>query len=1047
MSIAFQVVRAGAGSGKTTYLCHTVVDAVIEGLDPSRLLATTFTRKAAAELKARILRLLRERLGGNHPISGSAAERLELAAIGTVHSVALQFIQRYAIALGCSPRLNVLTEAGRVRALRELLAGSCQADWRDFEECARRFSFSSKQQWQQLLELLDAKRGNRLNHESFEQQLSDSAVRLCELLGGGIGPRVYPHETLFEYARQAQEHLRDLNDTTTATNDARKTLQQLLARESTAWSIFARAAQLSAGKKSGAHQYLETLRAYGAGVGRSQELHADVINYAKLVAHRVIDLESRYCQYKAERGLVDFSDLEVQFLELLERPDLADSLRQDFELVLVDEFQDTNPLQLAIFQRLRDLAARSLWVGDPQQAIYGFRGTDPELVDRVWHSVPEDSRTALKRNYRSQSGLVRLAGRLFQSKFGDHAVQEPDKQAQPRAVERWLLNTTNQENDAQALASGIAALHAEGAEYGHIAVLERKNQQLEILARTLNNCGIPCLLESPGLLSTREGALVLAGLQVVADRTDALAAARILHILGDPQADTPGWLEERLISLQAKQAEVISPGTGRPATPLPWEREPRLAALRNIDRQSAPPAVIMLRVLEALNIPELLAAWGDVSRRNSHLDSLLQHVEEYESNAAAVGSEATLTGLIVNLQKLAEEGRDIRHPTPGNDAVTLTTYHSAKGLEWPIVILGSLDLDLTPDMWSPMVTGGGSDQKDPLRERKLRFWTWPFGVSDGPFPKPLRGTGLEDEALDSEEGRQRATRERLEGLRLLYVGVTRAQHKLVFAQRHNHDTWSKQLPEFDAILGTNREEGEYDLPELGTTLVIRHLGVQTGSISPEPASSSIWFSRGPIEEPFQPEVREHFPHEVPAVDPAPSIVVDVLLQGDGFSRHVPEERSADLGNAVHAYLAAMPSSSHLPVPHRETVAQRCLSAFGVSEILAPRKLVAVADRFAQWVDFRYPGSIWHSEIQVTAPRSRGGQWRGVIDLVLQLPNGQVVIIDHKSAPIARDHCSNRALEYSGQLQAYDEILTATGESVAALWIHFPLAGAMAQIVR
>ena len=57
---------------------------------------------------------------------------------------------------------------------------------------------------------------------------------------------------------------------------------------------------------------------------------------------------------------------------------------QDFDLILVDEFQDTNPLQLAIFQRLRQIAPRSRWVGDPKQAIYGFRDTDPELINEVW---------------------------------------------------------------------------------------------------------------------------------------------------------------------------------------------------------------------------------------------------------------------------------------------------------------------------------------------------------------------------------------------------------------------------------------------------------------------------------------------------------------------------------------------------------------------------------------------------------------------------------------------------------------------------------------
>ncbi len=98
-----EVVRAGAGSGKTTDLCDTVAAAVGQGLDPARILATTFTRKAAAELKGRIQAKLLESRDVDAMIAHSRADRLELAAIGTVHSVAHQLLVRYAIQLGLSP--------------------------------------------------------------------------------------------------------------------------------------------------------------------------------------------------------------------------------------------------------------------------------------------------------------------------------------------------------------------------------------------------------------------------------------------------------------------------------------------------------------------------------------------------------------------------------------------------------------------------------------------------------------------------------------------------------------------------------------------------------------------------------------------------------------------------------------------------------------------------------------------------------------------------------------------------------------------------------
>src|SRR5262245_45610666 len=116
-----EVVRASAGSGKTTDLCNSVGAAVADGLDPARILATTFTRKASAELKDRIQTTLIEKAAAAPIASQYNAERLELAAIGTVHGVAHQLIRRYAIPLGLSPRLKVLEESPSDRTLQDML--------------------------------------------------------------------------------------------------------------------------------------------------------------------------------------------------------------------------------------------------------------------------------------------------------------------------------------------------------------------------------------------------------------------------------------------------------------------------------------------------------------------------------------------------------------------------------------------------------------------------------------------------------------------------------------------------------------------------------------------------------------------------------------------------------------------------------------------------------------------------------------------------------------------------------------------------------------
>ena len=132
---ALELIRAGAGSGKTYDLCETVANAVGDGLDPARIMATTFTKKAAAELKGRIQSKLLT--GTDDPeMNRRNADRLELAAIGTVHSVAHRILSRYAVELGLSTRLEVMSEQAAKRIVSEQLNDLPMEGWQSLVSCA-----------------------------------------------------------------------------------------------------------------------------------------------------------------------------------------------------------------------------------------------------------------------------------------------------------------------------------------------------------------------------------------------------------------------------------------------------------------------------------------------------------------------------------------------------------------------------------------------------------------------------------------------------------------------------------------------------------------------------------------------------------------------------------------------------------------------------------------------------------------------------------------------------------------------------------------------
>lgn len=1040
-----EIVRAGAGSGKTTDLCETVATSVIAGLDPSRILATTFTKKAAAELKGRIQTQLLNGANDNPASAHQRADRLELAAIGTVHSVAHQLLSRYSIEMGLSPRLEVITEIAGKRALDELLGAIPIDTWRELNVKAERLAATDLQD--RILDLLAAKRGNRIDDDRFRSDIASSADRVCTLLAPqGVAATASPASLLIQLVEQAMAGLETIpNDATKVTEEARQKLRRMRSQSNLAWSIYLNATRLKAGVRSGANAMLDPLRNHAAQVRENPHLHADIREFSELLAAETIRLGEHYERYKSERGLVDFTDLEVLFLELLEDEVLSASLAQDFDLILVDEFQDTNPLQLAIFQRLRRIAPRSRWVGDPKQAIYGFRDTDPELINEVWTNATDAARTGLPNNHRSQKGLVQLVGRLFSPIFGDTAVQIPQKAPIPRGVERWLLDTKNQSDDALALACGISKLRAEGVPLRSIAVLERANRLLDELATALDAVGIPYLLGSPGLLSMREGVLVMAGLRLVADRNDSLAAATIIHILSDPQSDTPDWLVQRLISLQAAEQAVErgDPDAGRPR--MPWEGDTRLAAIERIDRRTLSPMLVVQQLIEALSLPTLVQSWSDPARRCANLDSLLIHASEYEETALETGEAVTITGLILYFEKLIDSDSDTRHPPLGHDAVTLMTYHAAKGLEWPVVILSGLHAERDASMWSPIVTGGNSGEGDPLDGRKLQAWTWPFGYSDGPYGGLATGSGLEDDALASPEGIERTNRAVQESLRLLYVGCTRAKEKLIFAHRNGKYDWLNRVSTVDSLLNSSQGEGEHPIADVDTTFVIRSLSADmVADCRCPPATTERWIVLPDAHTTGPQQSRFHQPSQMPATVEAGAFTIRQLTGPAHFPSGAKEEHYSDIGNAVHAYLAAIPSIRAFDFAQKEAVAERCLSSFSVSGLLAPSVIVSSGDRFCAWVDTDFPGARWFTEVPVTVSRADGGHWNGAIDLLLELQDGRVVVIDHKSAPIRREYCAAKAATFSGQLSAYREMMTRGGNSVSSCWIHFPLAGVVAR---
>jgi ATP-dependent exoDNAse (exonuclease V) beta subunit len=784
-----EIVSASAGSGKTYELARILEEAVRAGAGhpsaarPEAVIATTFTRKAAAELRERVRRRLLE--------AGLAeeAQRMNAAVMGTVNSVCSRFVEDFAFDLGLSPELRVLDEDAAAPVLRKALSEAREEE-RDEVWARLQGTFFEWQAEPLISQVMSLARANGME----EAELRASRDRCLAELDGLLGePEEDEARLIKETVAAASSFLggcKGNGDETKATagaiDRARQFVADARAGRAIKWQQWAGLSHMGAGKRScPLAEPVEALAARHVGMPSfKKDIEAAV--------YEVFDTAARalrtYREYKDEHGLIDFVDQERLALDLLDKPEARERLAGRFDLVLVDEFQDTSPIQLAIFLKLAGLAKRSVWVGDQKQSVYGFRGSDPELMNAAIDGILGGRKPrSLEKSWRSRPELVRVTSEVFARAFPRHDIPAERvrlEAAKPETaaglgvtVERWYPRAAGRkkEDKTAALAAGIKELladesvrvrdgrtgEARRAEARDVAVLCRTNKTAASIADGLAASGIKSAAARTGLMKTPEARLTLAGIRLWADPDDGLSAAEMARILDRPD-DPDAWLAKLL----------RGPGRGafgdveavRRIREVPVEERRGLGVLAAYDR-----------IGEILGLRDLCRRWGSAGERLANLNVLRSYAVRYVKRAAEEGAGTALVGLATFLDEMDDGESDERAFSPGADAVIVSTWHRAKGLEWPIVVL--YDLDWT---WKRLVPGihVASERErieldDPLGERWIRYWPQPY--------HPGTKTAYHEKMEGHEAIEAAADVERRESLRLLYVGWTRARDRVVLA--------------------------------------------------------------------------------------------------------------------------------------------------------------------------------------------------------------------------------------------------------------------------
>ncbi|MBI9080812.1 MAG: UvrD-helicase domain-containing protein [Pseudodesulfovibrio sp.] len=1041
MSKRVDLISASAGSGKTFSLTEIFVESLDNGVRPEAVVATTFTKKAAQEIGSRFRSRLFEK-GRTEE-----AQRVFDGYIGTVNSVCGSILKDYAFEVGQSPTLEVLPDGEDAAIFRMAVADALGRQAKQIVPLVRSLEVED---WEGIVKnIIDKARANSIDTKGMLASGKRSWKLFQDFLPKPLtkadGEKL-DQEIVCELDRTINALPVD-GDTTGGTENVKAALQAI--RRSiyrgtiSCWSTWAKLAKISPTKKS--EQEVEVLNELAEKFLKHPRFHDDVRQFIKRLFDCAAESANLYQQYKKELGLIDFTDQEALTLKMLEDEDVSAQLKERLDMVMVDEFQDTSPIQLALFIKLSKLVDHSVWVGDQKQSIYAFRGADPALMDAVIESLGEPRN--LPNSWRSQPALVKFASEYFSAAFGGFGFPEErvrltskvraTKPKKPH-LKCWRLNSKNKGDDTLSIVSGIETMLDNAAEYvildktskeerplraGDIAVLCMTNATCDGVAAALEENGIRAAIPRAGLMARHEVVLVMAAYRYLLSPDDTLAVAELAKVFGVKK-----WfrnaLEKGMDSVKEKLPLFARLDASRP----------RLAALT--------PSEVLDLAIDLSDAGRMALGWDNPVLRKANLDAIRGHALGYEGTCKARRCACTPSGLISYLQQLQGDDADAQAVGVGEDAVQVLTYHRSKGLEWPVVIMTGLDSSERGNPFGLSVQSSDAplDLDDPLAGRWLRYWPWPFGAQ-----KVI--PDFSDSVADSDATEQAYEQEKRERLRLLYVGMTRARDYLILSARvvkkKSTTAWLDSYTDVDGeqILFLPENEGVSKI-KMGK----KSFPIETVCFAPVEASEN-----EPVSQNYAPvlpkKVQEYPPARfVPSGDTIAEdqVSVEFFEMGSPLLSKTTDAR-VDLGNAVHAFLAiATPDQDDSVLKVR---AKKIVTDLGLTDLNA-EMLLEIHHRLRTFISTTIDSSgagqvLTEWPIHLKRGLQKGSGW---IDMLSRQPDGDV-IIDHKTSLGDRAVLEKKAMGYAGQLATYGEALEkATGKESQGLWLHFALAGLMVKIL-
>ena len=830
-----RLVSAAAGSGKTRVLVERLMRRVAQGADIDDFLVVTYTRAAAGELRSRILSALNERIAAD-PGNRRLRRQTELccrADIGTIDSICGRFLRQNTHLAGIAPDFKV-AEPERADAIRSaVLERMLESVYETIEEHPGRKalvdSFGAGRDDAALSDLILRLHTAVQSHPHPDQWLAEQRRGLSPAGVSDAGETPWGACLLAQVRRQGEYWSRRLEG-----------LVREMARpghEKLFKGYGAGVAEAAEGMRrvaDAAEKGWEAVRAvlpvtFSRVLFKGEDPLADSVKFARSQSRDVCrewesvfaddsaallseleatrpamdalleltgELDRLYAAEKRRQGVVDFSDQEHMMLSLLEDESngLAAALSGQYREVLVDEYQDVNACQDALFRLLSDGGKKLFMVGDVKQSIYRFRLADPTIfLDKYgrWADVSDDlpagepGRILLRENFRSRPEILEAANHIFSNlmspelgelQYDEAAALRPGLAAEPDPDARvtfTLLSRPEAEEgerpdtmalEAAYVAGQIRSLLDQGltvtdqggrrpAEYGDFAILLRSHKTAaERYRAALAAEGIPSVSQQGGGFFRSLEVTVMLSLLAVIDnpRQDVALIAALRSPLYGFTADELAAVRER-----DRDSDFYT------ALTLAAADMPKCAAfLRELESFRALAADLSVeeligRICGVRDLYALLSAMPDGDARRENLRSLTDYARQFEAD----GYRGVFRFLSW-MRRLQQRGEE---PHTGSaerrQAVQIISIHHSKGLEYPVVFLAGTGRRFNRSDSRQAVLihpklGVGGKVVDAVRGIRYPSLAW-----------RAIAARLEQESLSEE-------------MRVLYVAVTRARERL-----------------------------------------------------------------------------------------------------------------------------------------------------------------------------------------------------------------------------------------------------------------------------